>query len=245
MAGTYVVVYSRPLNIEGKLYGKMETYTPNFLKNYIQVFFAASATASYWAVGSLNFNNRQLTFKINEDYTDSIKADATMIKAPSVDEGAVSSMLDTILELGPREGYSSASFGIKWMRNAQDNDGQDIYLGFYFIALEVATFNFDSGEESKQLVIGVKVPHESQPDVPSAFLLNQQVIFPRDMSYLKHVRRHPSPTINLGHLQRNGKRESTAQVQQASWKERAEASGHASSSKKKEEPSVGDDVQMK
>lgn len=179
MHGKYVIVYSRSLNSD-QSYGSFETYNPSLTEKNIEIFPLGPKTpprggkgqvySGDWAEVEIEFNNYFCLFKVHQQFSHNGTVAMCTVGNQKIREGDQSSMLDRVLKFGTRKTGSSVSFGMKYMRTIEDH-GKWAYLGFEFIALNLATWNAATNEMTHRLVVGIKIP--AKKDVASGFLLNQ------------------------------------------------------------------------
>ncbi|PVH88432.1 hypothetical protein DL98DRAFT_524900 [Cadophora sp. DSE1049] len=182
MEGNYVIVYSRSLSSNG-FDGSFETYTPSITKKRIAMFSLGPATPpgngkgqsfkynGDWAEGEFYFNGCFCLFRAQQRFSqDGTTATCTAQLQKPVDENS-SGMLGKVLEFGTRKTGSSVRFGMKFMRSIEEQGKWPIHLGFEFIALNLATWDLATGEQTLQRVVGIKIP--AKKEVASGFLLNQ------------------------------------------------------------------------
>ncbi|KAH6709474.1 hypothetical protein BKA61DRAFT_659396 [Leptodontidium sp. MPI-SDFR-AT-0119] len=256
IAGTYMIVYSRPLDNNQQPYGAFETYPVDFHRNRIVVSSTGSATpvakgkgktkkhTGIWAEGEFDFNNYLCTFMVHHRFSDDgVQALCTM-KLKLKGDSTEPSTLDQVLALGLRltGSFPTVGFGLKHMRTTMDeSETRPVYLGFKFISMNLATWDITSGEENLLRVVGIKIPPKKE--VASAFILNQRVVWPIDQYYLIRMPSlQPPPTFLLRDLQRKKEKDASSETKRNSWVKKAEASGSAFV--KKGESSNGGDTQM-
>ncbi|KAH7364423.1 hypothetical protein BKA65DRAFT_546304 [Rhexocercosporidium sp. MPI-PUGE-AT-0058] len=258
MSGTYVIVYSRPLDNNRRPCGSPETYPVDFKRNRIVVSSTEAATpvakakgktmkhTKIWAEGEFDFLNWLCKFEVYHRFSDDgIQALCITELEIAGDDTRTSTHIDQAIALGQRHPGSlppTVRFGLKYMREATDESGtRPIYLGFKFISMDLATWNLNTGAESLLRVVGVKIP--ARNDVASAFLLNQRVVWPVDQSCLTFVPSlRPAPVNPSKDLQRKKEKAASPETKQKSWVEKTE--GYGDIFVKKGESSNGGDTQM-
>ncbi|KAG4434729.1 hypothetical protein IFR05_009782 [Cadophora sp. M221] len=256
VVGTYMIVYSRPLDNHQQPYGAFETYPVDFHQKKIVVSYTGASTpvaegngkamkrSRVWAEGEFDFNDCLCTFEIQHRFSDTGVQAVCIMKPQFVGDDIGPSTLDQVLALAPRPkgSFPTVSFGMKHMRTTTDESGmRPVYLGFKFISMNLATWDVTSGEENLHRVVGIKIPPKK--DVASAFILNQRVVWPMNPYYLISM---PSlrapPAIPLGDLERKKGKVVASETKQNSWVTKAEVSGRVFT--KKGESSSGGNTQM-
>ncbi|KAL2064909.1 hypothetical protein VTL71DRAFT_4049 [Oculimacula yallundae] len=255
VGGTYVIVYSRPLNQHHVPCGEYEVY-PVSIKNAINVISTRSSMpvqhgkgkslfekSGPWLEGELDFNSRTYSFFVEQRYNHDGSQAACEWKAQYSGGDNKSTSLDETLELGTNgDLISTASFGLRYMRTEKtmNSDGYNTSgyrpsdLGFKFILLDFPTWDFVTGVANYRRVIGIKLPEEENVDVGSAFLLNQRIMWPADRSRLiclmgfEKVSTVPQKDARKKKMEKKEKAVSS-KTKHKSWAEKVEAFDGAAS----------------
>lgn len=182
MEGTYMIVYSQSFPSNGSD-GDSETYTPSMTTKSIEIFPLGAATppgngmgksVKYngdWGEAEVNFNGFFCLLALQQKFPqDGLAATCVAHHQKPVDEDATC-VLHEVLAFGTRKIGSSVRFGMKYMRTIEEQGKWPIYLGFEFVALNLATWDLATNKPSMRRLIGVKIPPKK--DVASGFLLNQ------------------------------------------------------------------------
>jgi hypothetical protein len=187
MGGDYVVVYARPKTSRSCPRGEgVETFAPNF-QNRIEITTERPkedsaeaarighiiANEGFFGVGVLYFNGRKIDLYFEPPYGSNKLVSEVRTETLKNEQKGIepANILDRVIDDGVRVEGSTARFGIKDMCHVFG-----IMHGFYFIALDLAIFNYNTGEPDIHHIIGVKLPDEGE--VASAFILKQVVEFP-------------------------------------------------------------------
>lgn len=196
MGGEYAIVFSCPLDNKGRTYGERETYKVNFPNNSISVWPTKAVGDDHWATGSIDFRGRTATFNISYELDEAdviATARVSPVDTPDAPKD-MSCLLDKVMDFGilplhSGGSRSTVSFGKKLLRISHAQN-----IGFDFVVLELATYDFEIDEPAKHMVVAVKIPELG--NVPSNVVLNQVLSYPRDLRGLLHVPGHP-PQIKL------------------------------------------------
>ncbi|CZT03391.1 uncharacterized protein RCO7_06173 [Rhynchosporium graminicola] len=244
MGGTYLIVYSRDLDQGHEPCGEYEVYPVSY-DNRITVLPTGAATpvqcgkksavfhkSKNWAEGEVDFNNRFYTFWLQPRWSsDGIQA-ACKLKQEFPGESPQTCLLDQTLDTGVNGGLiSTARFGSKYMRTdkpwSEDRSSpMPDRFGFKFIALDLGTWAFTTGDESFRRVIGVKIPDKK--DVASGFLLNQRVTWHEYGPEMIHVTDYRPASIQAPKgSQRKQEKDVLSRDKRKTWADQVEADERA------------------
>ncbi|KAK0118945.1 hypothetical protein ONS96_012019 [Cadophora gregata f. sp. sojae] len=185
-----------------------------------------------WAEGELYFNGCLCLFRVQQRISqDGTTVACTVQPRKPVDEYH-SGMLEKVLKFGTRKTGSRIRFGIIHLRSIEEQGKWPISLGFEFIAMNLATWELATSEQTLQRVVGIKIPAKN--DVASGFLLNQVLRWPADMSYLVHEPRHLLAHMAPRDRQAMGENDGSSGRGAKTWAEKFEASSAIFSTRRDE-----------